>query len=343
MWLATKSRDPQYDCNDVYSEPGYLHMAPSQHTNAQSADVLNKPTFLGALDRQMGAYIGREGWDRFFTYALLFERRLSATDVLFLNSAHLWDDLRESEAGPLQLSLFELALKEKLIVPAFRTQEPSFRAALQRAETQGLLGMQPWACELADRLDRVWQAKSDNDFTFFPETGAQVFAGLSQAVFLTELPPLALQDDDTAISAWKDTEAWRTSALAKALASARTPGELRRGDWIEEIASVENGGTRLSPEESASIHNDNSRLLEMLPRDRRGLAGLFLRWLNECYQASSARVINAVPSFPGSVPKFAVIPYSLLGPNSAEDGEAEVIKVDLRLPAIHVRERPEFR
>jgi hypothetical protein len=95
-------------------------------------------------------------------------------------------------------------------------------------------------------------------------------------------------------------------------------------------------GSRLSPGEAASIHDDNSRLLDLMPRERRGLAGLFLQWLNECYQASSATVIGAVPSFPSSVPRFAVVPYSLLGPTSAEDGEVEVIQVDVWLPPIHV-------
>jgi len=289
-------------------------------------------SFLGILDRQMEAFIGRDGWQRSLLCGLLFEKHLFAPDIFFFISSYLQNHLQSFPSGD---SLFEVALRRGLIVPAFRVNTGSFIEVLQEIQKEGILGVQDGAADVARRLDAVFQQQSSFAPLNFDVDLGEGYENFSRRTLMGESLPEVLQEDSAAREAWEISKPWRFDLLDAACRQTEMEvgGGLRRGNWMCQV------GWSLGWPREKKVHDITLVLNSISDVKTRWAAELFFRWMNECYQANFALSLQVVPNFPASVSKFAIVPYSLLSPGSneaREQREQEEIDLTVALPPPHM-------
>jgi hypothetical protein len=103
-------------------------------------------TYLGCLDRQMEGFVSEVDWERFLLTSILFEHSIVVPDVFLFISNRLASHL---DQRPLGQSLFEKALRARVIEPALRDPRRSLVENLKLIRQQGILGVLDQAEQVA--------------------------------------------------------------------------------------------------------------------------------------------------------------------------------------------------
>ena len=204
--------------------------------------------YFASADGGIEHSINQKQFDQSLVYNLLFEPAgLVVPDIFFYNCRFLINHIEHTGR-----SLFESALSNGLVIPAFRSAETeTFRGALKEIGTQAVLGIEKGQYRttperLASRLDQSYRlARGSFTRIVWPDNMGGAFAVLVSDVLRQESPQV---QSEVLTRLWADSEPWRIGCLSEA----------------ERLTSM-GGGSGIR---RAEIWNAVGRQLGVLGRDR---------------------------------------------------------------------------
>jgi hypothetical protein len=186
-------------------------------------------------------------------------------------------------------SLLEIALREGLIVPAFRG-DCSFRGAFENVRA---LYQRQGGDKVLQKL-KDYPERLDHSLRHYRQWGSVNFAEEYQK----RLETLFRRDDPGSIeeslnTGWKRIEQWRENivknAAVRTLGHSGQPG-VQRGDLYSELSKLLGG--------SESVRTTKELLGLPLSHEKRQDVQLYLKFLNDVYYANQAAQLNAAYDFP---------------------------------------------
>lgn len=243
------------------------------------ADVL-----FNAADRQPFPRPSVKEFERLLITAILFEPHLIMPDVLFFNSKIILEHLNNR---PGKRSLLELALAEKILIPAVRADTlDSYSSIAKLLRKQGILGLLSEVDLefVSARLDSASGGIVPDKI--WPDRMAESYAQLLKNVLQRDLPP---EVGNTRIDqgTWSRTQDLRYEALDDAISRESNYG-VRRGEAIISAATSRN----ILPKDSTHLPEEQQLLSAFRnPRDRADFTA-YLRWLDALYARNQAEKLS---------------------------------------------------
>ena len=296
--------------------------------------------YLSSADASLETYLGQSAFDRSLLLNLLFQPGVLVPDIFCFISIGLSKHLERRE-----LSLFEAALQQGLVVPAFRSPAiSSFESALEVVEGSGdpeqrIYGIHSQARRVASRLDQAMKFGKGCKPEYWPsvDLGERFQHVVEKYLQTSDPPPLpqgcSLQQEDLN-ALWEYTKRWRIACVQEAIEETRTVAGvgLRRCILLNVI------GKDLGLADNAHSIENASGLLDdprVDPTVKHALHH-YVRWLIDCYQYNSATELGAMPDFPEYEPLSGVVANALLAaePQPADEEQASHMRVVVPMPPI---------
>lgn len=246
--------------------------------------------YFSAADRSMTMLMSHMDFDLGLAHSILLQPALVIPDIFMFISPHL----RRHVLRNGELSIFEAAMREGFVIPAFRRQFSSFEGAAAALTSEGILGMlhPDEVAALAARYDAV-ASRIFADPLVWPDR-----LGESYGKILATCLAGNLESDSGAQRIWRDTEALRDDAvlLAQTSIDRNAAAGVRRGDLYNSAARVL--GVRNGTEMFGSVEAILMRYEGLHPPGslEYEAASIYFRWIDDLYRLNQAVRFRAEPS-----------------------------------------------
>lgn len=242
------------------------------------------PLYFSAADGGMEHSINQEQFDKSLLYNLLFEDQgLLIPDVFFFNCVYL----RKFADEPG--SLFLRALREGLVIPAFRNGESgSFQEALAEIGGTRVLGIEEtWdADKFARKLDgQFLHPRARSKLRVWPADLGGSFTTLVEDVLRQSDPQLR---DEYQAQLWRGSERWRTECLedARRLTATKAGSGIRRAEIWNAVGIAEH--VRRAGEKFDRPYELVNAITEEVGNREAQAVKFFIELVNAVYQRSQA-------------------------------------------------------
>jgi hypothetical protein len=284
-----------------------------------------------AADQPSSVVGSRSEFETRLVHGLLLEPGLVMPDAYFFSSVNLKEHVFENGRG--NISLFEAAMKEGLIVPALRQPANSFKEVLRYLRTQQLQGFYDDLDLLASRLSQ--SRDLDSIQMLWPARMGVRYDELMQ-LCLHGRPPSGV---DSQI--WELTDRLRHEAIdeARRITRLRPDGDgLRRGDVIRVAGSIL-GVFDLADKRVIDRVEVLSRYAGQVGSEsvEYCAAKEFFDWIDEIHRVNTARSLGARSSIFASAPDtLAVLQKAMPSASGGDQQQSSNDEIDvvIKIPSV---------
>jgi len=299
-------------------------------------------SLFNSADDCLAYSLDERAFDESLLLNVLFQDRILLNEAYFFNSTLLADHVKRAVGHP---SLFEVASREGLIVPAFRdpSTEPLDQAyALMRHEygpEYALLHpqMQPYR----DRVVASIDVGLEKEHAFFWPSGkgqsGDGYRDLVREMLQTDQPPAYVQDDPNRAQlferVWEVSKPWRFEHVEAAVAQTRAKGAqgLQRTELFCSLGwslGMPKKIVTISPPDIIQRCSDPEQRLAM---------EIFLKWVTQCHHLNQSRYFEASINFPVyNIDQDFLMDSLLRSPLDRAPSSDEGFRCEVELPPLDV-------
>lgn len=301
-------------------------------------------SLFNSADDCLAYSLDERAFDESLLLNVLFQDRILLNEAYFFNSTLLADHVKSAVGHP---SLFELASRENLIVPAFRdrnTETLDQAYEMMRHEygpEYELLSpqMQPYRDRVVASID-VGLEKQNGIAFFWPSGKGQSGDGyrdLVREMLQTDRPPAYVQDDPNRAElferVWEVSKPWRFENIEAAVAQTLAKGAqgLQRTELFCSLGwslGMPKSVVTISPLDIIQRCADPEQKLAM---------EIFLKWVTQCHHLNQSRYFETSMNFPVyNLDQDFLMDSLLRSPLDRPPSSSEGFRCEVELPPLDV-------